>query len=70
MDVRVEAAAMTAAVEMGEPTALVSILAIPTVLAGLPSVVASTRIRSMGRSSLTAIPNPASIGGATLANAA
>jgi len=70
MDVRVGVAPATATAEMGDAL-VASILAIPVVLARLlPSVAAPTRIPSMGRSSLTAIPNPIFIGGATLANAA
>ena len=70
MDVRVGVAPATAHAGMG--VALVaSILAIPFMLARLlPSVAAPTRIPSVGRSSLSAVPNPIFLGGASLANAA
>lgn len=70
MDVRVGAGPMTATAEMGVTTAVVSILAIPVVQARSSFVPAPTRILSLAGSSLTAIPNPFTLGGASLPNAA
>ena len=70
MDVLVGAVAATATVSMGVTVVTVSILAMPAVARLLSLVAAPTSARSLGRSSLTAIPNPFFSGGASLANAA